>query len=329
MKKVALFFGGLGNEASVSIVSATNVANNFDQGRQKLVLIYWHSDGHFYKLSQMSELKKLNKKKRLAISEFKKSFDLALLMTHGRYGEDGILQGILESQQLPYSGCGVLSSALCMDKAVFKLLMAGQKIPQVPFFLLDYSRHNRREQQEILMIAKKKLSLPVYVKPANSGSSVGITKVDTWAQLIKAIQEARKHDYKIILEQGLIKPREIEVAVLGNDQLKISRPGELLLPQDFYDFDEKYKNGRMEALIPAPLSKTQEKKILNLAAQAYRLADCRGFARVDFFIAKNKIYLNEINTLPGFTDISMYPQLMMKSGFSYTELINKLIDLSV
>jgi len=329
MKKVALFFGGLGNEAAVSIVSATNVAANFNQSRQRLILIYWHRDAYFYRLDKITQAKKPPLNRRLAINDFKKYFSAALLMTHGRYGEDGILQGILESQKISYSGCGVLSSALCMDKAVFKLLMAGQKIPQVPFFLLDYSRHSAKEQAAILTAAKKKLQLPVYIKPANSGSSVGISRLDAWSKLPAALEEARKHDYKIIIEQGLVRPREIEVAVLGNDKLEISRPGELHLLQDFYDFEEKYKNGRTEMLIPAPLTPSQEKKIISLARQAYLLADCRGFARVDFFLNKNRIYLNEINTLPGFTDISMYPQLMMASGYSYSSLLDKLIDLAV
>lgn len=329
MQRIALFFGGLGNEASVSIVSAANVAANFNQSQQKLVLIYWHKDAYFYRLDKIIQTKKPPLNRRLVINDFKKYFDSALLMTHGRYGEDGVLQGILESQKIPYSGCGVLSSALCMDKAVFKLLMAGQKISQVPFFLLDYSRHSAKEQTTILTAAKKKLHLPVYIKPANSGSSVGISRLDSWSKLPSALKEARKHDYKIIIEQGLVKPREIEVAVLGNDKLQISRPGELRLPQDFYDFEEKYKNGRTQMLIPAPLTSSQEKKIISLAREAYLLADCRGFARVDFFLSNGKIYLNEINTLPGFTDISMYPQLMMASGYSYSSLIDKLVSLAV
>lgn len=329
MRKIALFFGGLGNEASVSIVSARNVAANFDCKRQQLVLVYWHRDGYFYKLAKMDQVKAPSVSQRLAVADFKKYFEAALLMTHGRYGEDGVLQGVLESQKIPYSGCGVLSSALCMDKAVFKLLLAGQKIPQVKFFLLDYFRQSITEQQEIIAQARRELRLPVYVKPVNSGSSVGISKLETWSELSAALKEARRHDYKILLEQGLVKPREIEVAVLGNGKLTISRPGELHLPQDFYDFDEKYKKGRTEILIPAPLTPVQEKQIRALAERAYRLADCRGFARVDFFLNKGKLYLNEINTLPGFTDISMYPQLMMKTGLSYTALINKLIDLAV
>jgi len=329
MRKVALFFGGLSNEAAVSITSAKNIVNNFDYKRQQLVLIYWHKDAYFYKLSRIEDVDALKAKQRLDISVFKKNFDSAILMTHGRYGEDGCLQGILESQKIPYSGCGVLSSALCMDKAVFKVLMNGQGMPQVPYFLLDLIRDKLKERKFIISKCKQTLNLPVFVKPANSGSSVGITKVDNWEKLAAAIKLASKHDSKILIEQGVKNVREIEVAVLGNDKLTISMPGELDLDQDFYDYDEKYKKGRAQMLIPAPLSKQQVEKIRLLAAKAYRLADCRGFARIDFFIDAKKIYLNEINTLPGFTDISMYPQLMMNKGYTYTGLINKLIDLAL
>ncbi|MBN2885049.1 D-alanine--D-alanine ligase [Patescibacteria group bacterium] len=329
MKKIALFFGGLGNEAEVSIISAQNIVNNFDYKRQRLVLIYWHQDGYFYKLSKMEQVKSPQVSQRLDVSSFKKYFNLALLMTHGRFGEDGVLQGVLESQKIPYSGCGVLSSALCMDKAVFKLLMTGQKIPQVPYFLLDFGRNNSKEREVIIDQSKKQLTLPVFVKPANSGSSVGISKVDKWNKLASAIKLARRHDTKILIEQGVKNVREIEVAVLGNEKLEVSLPGELGLGQSFYDYDEKYKKGRTEMMIPAPLSHQQIIKIQALAKQIYILADCRGFARIDFFIEDKEIYLNEINTLPGFTDISMYPQLMMNNGYSYTGLINKLIDLAV
>lgn len=328
MHKIALFFGGLGNEAEVSIISAQNIVNNFDYKRQRLLLIYWHRDGYFYKFNKIEQVKFPQVSQRLDTSFFKKYFDLALLMTHGRYGEDGVLQGILESQKIPYSGCGVLSSALCMDKAIFKLLMTGQNIPQVPYFLLDFVRNNLKERELIINKSKKHLTLPVFVKPANSGSSVGITKVDSWSQLLPAINLAKKHDTKVLIEQGVKNVREIEVAVLGNEKLIVSLPGELDLNQGFYDYDEKYKNGQARMLIPASLTKQQILKIQSLAKQAYILADCRGFARVDFFIEGKKIYLNEINTLPGFTDISMYPQLMLNSGYTYTGLINKLIDLA-
>jgi D-alanine-D-alanine ligase len=329
MSKVGLFFGGPGNEAAVSIISATNIVKNFDYKQHSLVLIYWHKDGLFYKLNKIEETKRPAKKKKLEISDFKKHFQVALLMTHGRYGEDGVLQGILESQKLPYSGPGVLSSALCMDKVIFKLLMMGQKIPQLPFFLLDYRLDSKERIKKTITQAKAKLKLPVYVKPANSGSSVGIVKLDNWLNLNKAIKEASLHDHKVILEQGLIRPREIEVAVLGNNDLIISRPGELRLEQDFYDYAEKYEKGRTKIIIPASLEVKQEKDIISLAKRVYQLVDARGLARVDFFLKNNKIYLNEINTLPGFTDISMYPMLMKEKGIKYQTLINKLIELAL
>jgi len=329
MSKVGLFFGGPGNEAPVSIISATNIIKNFDYKKHSLVLIYWHRDGLFYKLNNIKETKRPAKRQRLEISDFKKYFQVALLMTHGRFGEDGVLQGILESQKIAYSGPGVFSSAICMDKALFKLLMLGQKIPQLPFFLLDYQLDSKDQIKRIVIKAKAKLKLPVYVKPANSGSSVGIVKLDNWSHLQRAIKEARLHDHKIILEQGLIAPREIEVAVLGNRELIISRPGELKLEHDFYDYEEKYEKGRTKMLIPATLKEDQEKKIISLAKRVYQLVDCRGLARVDFFLKNNKVYLNEINTLPGFTDISMYPMLMKERGFKYQQLINRLINLAL
>lgn len=329
MRRVALFFGGLSNETEVSIASAKNIVDYFDYKRQQLVLIYWYKDGRFYKLSKIDEFKAPKIKQLVEVSDFKNNFDSALLMTHGRYGEDGVLQGALESQQLPYSGCGVLSSALCMDKAVFKVLMKGQGIPQVAYFLLDLVRDKIKERKAITDNCRQSLTLPVFVKPANSGSSVGITKVETWTKLNSAIRLAAQYDSKILIEQGVKNVREIEVAVLGNDKLSISMPGELDLGQSFYDYDEKYKKGRAQILIPASLDKGQAEKIRLLAGKAYRLADCRGFARVDFFVEGKQIYLNEINSLPGFTDISMFPQLMMKSGYTYTGLINKLIDLAL
>lgn len=328
MKRVALFFGGLSNEAEVSIISATNVVANFDYSKYKLSLVYWHSDGYFYLLPDMESRKSLKQKMRLAVEDFSKRFDLALLMTHGRYGEDGILQSILESQRLPYSGAGILASALCMDKMIFKEMMKGAGLPQLPFVSFDYKRQSETEIKTLISQAKKKLSLPIYIKPANSGSSVGISRVSSWKDLAKALKEAKKHDHKIVIEEGLSGHREIEVAVLGNDKLLISDLGELVLAQDFYDFEEKYKKGRTEFLVPAPLSASLRKKIKDLAKKAYELADVRGFARVDFFLAKNKVYLNEINTLPGFTDISMYPRLMKSAGISYKNLINRLIQLA-
>lgn len=328
MKTVALFFGGLSNEAEISIMSAKNVAKNFDRRLYKLLLIYWHKkDGRFYILKDINKIT-LSQKNKLAIDDFKKSFDIALLMTHGRYGEDGVLQAILESQKIKYCGCRVLGSAICMDKGVFKELMKAAQINQVRHAILDFNSSEDSELVNEKNKIKKSFHLPVYIKPANSGSSVGITKVDKWAQLDKAMIEARRHDSRILIEEGLINPREIEVAVLGNKDLIVSRPGELSLAKDFYNYEDKYKKGEAKALIPAKLTAASQKNIRQLAAKIYRLANCQGFARVDFFLCKNKLYINEINTLPGFTDISMFPMLMMDRGFTYQDLLNKIIKIA-
>lgn len=328
MKTIALFFGGLSNEAAVSIMSARNVVKNFDYQRYNLLLIYWRKqDGRFYQVKDINRLE-TGSRKLVAVEGFKKLFDTALLMTHGRYGEDGVLQAIFESQKIKYCGCRVLGSALCMDKAVLKDLMRSADIPQVKYAVLDFKAFSKTEIKKEKTRVKKTFPLPWYIKPANSGSSVGITKVEKAVQLDKAIKEALKHDTKIVIEEGLVNPKEIEVAVLGNDKLLVSRPGELKLAKDFYNYDDKYKLGEAVAVVPAGISASQIKKVRILAEKVYRLANCQGFSRVDFFIAKNKIYFNEINTLPGFTDISMYPMLMMDWGMSYQELLNRIIGLA-
>lgn len=328
MKKVGLFFGGLSNEAGVSITSAKNIANNFDYQKYKLILVFWDKrDSRFYIVESFEKLKD-NSRIRITIEELGKKIDVALLMTHGRYGEDGILQSILESQKIKYSGCRVLSSAVCMDKAMFKGLLIGTNIKQVRYQVLDYKQNIKIELEHKLREIRKDFSLPIYVKPANSGSSIGITKIDNFKQLKVGINEALKYDTKVVVEEGLVSAREIEVAILGNDKLIVSSPGELKLVKDFYNYDDKYKRGQTQSIIPAKLSNKKMKEIQTLAKKAYHLYNCQGFARVDFFLHNNKVYLNEINTLPGFTDISMYPMLMVKKGIKYKELINRIINLA-
>jgi D-alanine-D-alanine ligase len=325
MKTIGLFFGGPDNEHEVSITSAKNIVKNFAYQKYNLVLIFWNKQGNFYLVKDINKLN--GNRKKIALEDFKKTFDIALLMTHGKFGEDGILQSLLESQKIKYCGCRPLASALCMDKGLFKQYLLGQRIKQVKFIVLDYNRETDKTINA--KISKAKLfKLPLFIKPANSGSSVGITKIDNLKNINQAIQGALKHDSKIIIEEGLVNPKEVEVAVMGNTELTVSRPGELRLAKDFYNYDDKYKLGQTKVVIPAQITKKQNGEIAALAKKVYQLCGCSGFARVDFFIAKNKIYLNEINTLPGFTDISMFPMLMMDKGLSYQELINKIIDLA-
>lgn len=325
MKTIALFFGGPSNEHKVSIASAKNIAKNFDTRKYKLALIYWSLRGEFFLVSDTS---KLRFGKKLAIQDFPRLFKTAILITHGQGGEDGILQSILESQKIKYAGCRRLSSALCMDKGVFKQHLIGHGIDQVKFAVLDFNKLSLAEINKLKIDIRKKFKLPLYVKPANSGSSLGITKVLGFSGLERAIKAALKHDTRIVIEEGLKNPKEIEVAVLGNKELIVSSPGELSLAKEFYSYDDKYKLGEAKPIIPAKLSSAQKLAIKKLATRTYRLYDCSGFARIDFFISGKKIYLNEINTLPGFTDISMYPLLMMNTGLSYRELINRIISLA-
>ncbi|MCX6743557.1 MAG: D-alanine--D-alanine ligase, partial [Candidatus Parcubacteria bacterium] len=280
MIKIGLVFGGISNEHEVSIISAKNIVKNFDYNKYKLVLVYWQKDGKFCIIKDINDLKN---KRLIAIESFKKWFDLALLMTHGKYGEDGVLQAILESQKIKYCGCKVLSSALCMDKAIFKQFAGGQKFQQVKFKIIT-SKLIKNEIEAI----KKMFKLPVFVKPANSGSSVGITKVKNFAKLQLAIKEAFKHDSKVIIEQGIEKPCEIEVAILGNEKLIISEPGEVLPFKEFYDYDDKYILNKTKLMIPAKLDRGTISKIKEIARKIYKLCDCSGFARIDLLIKNNK-----------------------------------------
>ena len=327
-KTVGLFFGGISNEADISIISAQNIIINFDHKKNNLVLVYWHTDNQFYILKHVDEIKNISKKNRITADEFLKLFDVALPITHGKYGEDGALQGLFEIQKVPYCGCRVLSSSLCMDKAVFKTFLAGHKINQLNFDSIDLRGKKQSDVEKWITKIKENFQPPVFIKPSNSGSSVGVVKVTDLNKLKKAIKDAAQHDDKIVVEQGLVNPREIEVAVLGNDELTVSDPGELVVEGTFYDFDEKYKNNKTQVVIPARLNSPTRQRIKSTAMKAYRLCDCKGFARVDFFVDGTKIYLNEINTLPGFTDISMFPMLMKHTGLSYKELINEIIDLA-
>jgi D-alanine-D-alanine ligase len=327
-KTVGLFFGGISNEADISIISAKNIIKNFDQKKYDLVLVYWHRDNQFYLLKNADDINSISQKNRITPNDFSKLFDVALPITHGKYGEDGALQGLFEIQKVPYCGCRVLGSSLCMDKAVFKTFLAGHKINQLKFDAIDLRGKKQSDVEAWIAKVKDIFQPPVFIKPSNSGSSVGVVKVTDLNNLKKAIKDAAQHDDKIVVEQGLVNPREIEVAVLGNDDLTVSDPGELVVDGTFYDFDEKYKNNKTQVLIPAKLNAKTKEEIKNTAMKAYRLCDCKGFSRVDFFVAGNKLYLNEINTLPGFTDISMFPMLMKYTGLSYKELINRIISLA-
>lgn len=260
--------------------------------------------------------------------------DVIFPVLHGTFGEDGTIQGLLELAGIPYVGAGVLGSAAGMDKDVMKRLFAAAALPIVKHVTVLRSEWER-EPKKVKKQIESKLKYPVFVKPANLGSSVGISKAHDGRELAPAMDLAASYDRKIVIEQGVggkkKKAREIECSVLGNDDPQASVPGEIVPVKEFYDYAAKYLDEGSELVIPAKLSKALTKQVQQMAIAAFKAVDCSGLARVDFLLdpANNKLYLNEINTMPGFTSISMYPKLWAASGLEYPKLIDRLIDLAL
>ncbi len=260
--------------------------------------------------------------------------DVIFPVLHGTFGEDGTIQGLLELADIPYVGAGVLGSAAGMDKDIMKSLFIAAGLPIVKHvtILRGAWENDPKGTQKLI---EKKLKYPVFVKPANLGSSVGISKAHDRKELGPAIEEAAKFDRKIVIEQGVGgkkgKAREIECSVLGNDEPKASVPGEIVPGKEFYDYTAKYLDEGSQLIIPAKLTKAETKKVQELAVKAFQAVDCSGLARVDFLMdpKTRKIYLNEINTMPGFTSISMYPKLWAATGLAYSDLIDRLIQLGI
>ena len=268
-----------------------------------------------------------------------RQIDVIFPVLHGTFGEDGTIQGLLELADIAYVGSGVLGSAAGMDKDVMKKLFAAAALPHTPHVAFTRAQWHL-DPKHILKQIEAALKYPLFVKPANLGSSVGISKVHNRAELAPAMNLAASFDRKIIIEQGVggpnIKPRELEVAVLGNDSPVCSVVGEIVPDREFYDYDSKYAaTSASEPIIPAELTAAESKQIRAMAINAFRACECSGLARVDFLMEpatkskKSKIYLNEINTMPGFTSISMYPKLWQATGLPYKELIDRLIQLAI
>jgi len=260
--------------------------------------------------------------------------DVIFPVLHGTFGEDGTIQGLLELADIAYVGAGVLGSAAGMDKDIMKSLFIAAGLPIVKHVTVLRSAWEK-DPKKVQKLVESKLKYPVFVKPANLGSSVGISKAHNRKELGPAVEEAARFDRKIVIEQGVggkkSKAREIECSVLGNDQPAASIPGEIVPVKEFYDYNAKYLDEGSELIIPAKLTKVETKKVQELAVHAFRAVDCSGLARVDFLMdpTTRKIYLNEINTMPGFTAISMYPKLWAASGLEYPQLIDKLIQLGI
>jgi D-alanine-D-alanine ligase len=255
--------------------------------------------------------------------------DVIFPVLHGTFGEDGTVQGLLELAGIPYVGAGVLGSAVGMDKDVMKRLFRERGLPIVPYLAV------RRvdilvNPRPVCLAVEKKLRYPVFAKPANLGSSVGVSKARNRKELERALQTAAEYDHKVLVEKAM-QAREIECAVLGNDDPIASLPGEVIPAGDFYDYSAKYVEDTAQLIVPAPLRPMQRKRVQQLAIAAFQATECSGMARVDFFLEKRtgRIYLNEINTIPGFTKISMYPRMWEASGLPYGKLIDRLIELAI
>ena len=258
------------------------------------------------------------------------SLDVVFPVVHGSYGEDGTLQGLLELANVPYVGASVLSSALAMDKTMAKVHFSAHDLPLVRHLVVP-SQDWEQNQDAVIKTVEQELGYPVFVKPANQGSSVGVSKATDNNTLRSAFATAWNFDEKLLVEAAVQNPREIECSVLGNDNPEVSVLGEVIPAGEFYDYESKYLNDRSELIIPAKLTETQIKKIQLMAVTAYRALDCSGLARVDFLSDSSggQVYINEVNTLPGFTTISQYAQLWEASGLSYPRLLDKLIALAL
>ncbi len=346
-KTVAIIFGGESSEYEVSCVSAANVADNLDSELFDALLVGITKDGKWWIFKgSTDELRDYTwKEKRsllvpavispckahhgiLALNGADGTFeiiriDIAFPVLHGKNGEDGTMQGLLELAGIPYVGCDTYSSAVSMDKAATKTICAAAEIPVVPFI----SAYKNADIDELISVSEAKYGYPVFVKPANAGSSVGITKAKNIDELRQGIVLAFEHDKKLLIEPNTVG-REIEVAVCGNDKPFASVCGEIVANSDFYDYETKYIDDRAQCMVPAPLSEQESDIIRELAVKVYKALGCRGLSRVDFFLTENGAMLNEINTIPGFTPISMYPKMMAHIGISYRELITKLLLLA-
>ncbi len=328
MERVGILFGGPSVEHEVSCISAKGVIENIDRKLFYPIPLYQDKKGNWYSQPYSSKIleNKKAKGRPLSFEYLIKKYRIKLVfpLIHGTFGEDGTLQGWLEALKIKYVGCGVKASAIGMDKEICKKIWEREGLPVVPYFIIY-----RENYKEYLREIKNKLNYPLFVKPADSGSSVGISKVKKEKDLEKALNLAFKISRKVLIEKA-IKGREIEVSVLGSYNPKyISPPGEIVPSKEFYDYEDKYKLNKAGLLVPAPLDVELISKFKELAKKAFTSIDGYGMARVDFFLEDNKrIYINEINTIPGFTPISMYPKLLGLCNLSYSDVITTLLKLA-
>jgi D-alanine-D-alanine ligase len=353
MKKIKLgiILGGRSGEHKVSLMSSRSVLSVLDPDKYDVIQIGIDQDGNWwsgndvissfekestaglYRVFLLPEpgvatLYKREISNKIETIKSVTNLDVIFPVLHGTFGEDGTLQGFFEMADIAYVGAGVLGSSVGMDKGVFKDVMRANNIP-----VADWGIFTRLEIEEdinsVINHAEKISPYPLFIKPANLGSSVGISKAKSQSDLRAGILDAARYDRRVLVEKG-INAREIEVSVLGNEKPRASVPGEVKPSDEFYSYNAKYIDGKSELFIPAPISNELIKLVQDLAVRAYLAADCAGMARVDFLLGRdtNKLFLNEINTIPGFTSISMYPKLWEASGLPYAKLVDELIDLA-
>jgi len=348
--RVGVLFGGRSAEHEVSLVSAASIIESLDRKKYDVIPIGITPEGRW--LSAKNALNLLKEKssvenlpEHLILPDPRKqglveingagvgaiqNIDVVFPVLHGTFGEDGTVQGLLELAGVPYVGAGVLGSAVGMDKMIQKQVLEAAKIrvaQGLSFLISEFEE----EEKKVIKRIEEELEYPCFVKPSNTGSSIGISKAHNRKELTTAVALAGEYDRKIIVERSIEKAREIECAVIGNDKPAASALGEIIPSNEFYDYDAKYVDGKSTSVIPADIPKWAVRKIQYIACKAFKVLDCSGMARVDFLVQGNgsKIYLNEINTIPGFTSISMFPKLWEASGLSYPDLLDKVIQLAL
>ena len=357
--RVALVFGGRSSEHAISCATAASVLEAIDRDRYEVIPVGVSREGHWVLMNddptplklgngKLPEVPESDQAVMLPLSQGDSSLrvvrpgevpielgdvDVVFPLLHGPFGEDGTIQGLLELAGIPYVGCGVTSSAVMMDKAFMKLVFSAAGLPQLPYVVITDSQW--QQEQETLLRRCEALTFPVFVKPARAGSSMGVTRVKDPADLVAAIEAARLHDPKVIVEEGAFQPREVECGVLQGrpgQSNRVSPVGEITVSaHDFYDFEAKYLDENAAHLtIPANIPTDIAAEVRRIAQVAFTAADCEGLARVDcFYDGNGRVLINEINTMPGFTPYSMYPQVWAVAGMSYPELIDELIQLAL
>ncbi len=340
-KRIGLLYGGKSAEHEVSLSTAQAVTKALNFEKYEVYPVYITQDGEWRRGASLEgpvgSIEQLqlaegstapNDISGFLPAESEKDLEVIVPLLHGPNGEDGTVQGMLEVMNIPYVGNGVLASAAGMDKVVMKQLFEIAGLKQTPYVYF-IRREWKNRQAALVEKVRAELAWPVFVKPANLGSSVGISKAENAEELIAAVDEALKFDRKIVIEQG-VTAREIEIGVLGNDEPECSVAGEIKPLKAFYDYQAKYKDGNTAMIIPAELPEEVYAELADSAKKAFKILDCSGLVRADFFVTANdEILINEVNTLPGFTPFSMFPLLWENTGLAYPDLIEKLVDLAV